>query len=164
MNLNRRWLFADLSVDVVYASHVYEHLRPSTAELFLAEAHRVLKPGGALRIIVPDLLQLAQRYVAAFEAGDAEASKEFLWALNLHLTNTCPEDESRLKKFIHWWQGFPHQHKYMYDLRSLKANISRFPFRDLQESAYGVSNYVAQIKDVENTGEGVPAIYVEAVK
>jgi predicted SAM-dependent methyltransferase len=47
--------FAAGSVDEIYASHVLEHL--SYAERLpraLAEFHRVLKPGGALRVSVPD--------------------------------------------------------------------------------------------------------------
>lgn len=48
--------FATASVDDIYASHVYEHLGYQT-DLWraLQEAARVLKPGGTLRIGVPDL-------------------------------------------------------------------------------------------------------------
>lgn len=48
--------FADESVEEIYASHIYEHLDYSK-ELAkgLAEAFRVLKPGGLLRAGVPDL-------------------------------------------------------------------------------------------------------------
>ncbi len=48
--------FADGSVSEIYASHVYEHLdHNSEVKLAFAEAFRVLKPGGLIRIGVPDL-------------------------------------------------------------------------------------------------------------
>lgn len=48
--------FGDGSVDELYASHVYEHLDyASELPKALAEAHRVLKSGGVLRVSVPDL-------------------------------------------------------------------------------------------------------------
>jgi len=48
--------FPDNSITEIYASHVYEHLSYS-GELApaLREAYRVLKPGGLIRIGVPDL-------------------------------------------------------------------------------------------------------------
>src|SRR5262245_41816323 len=43
------------SLDVVYSSHMLEHLDPREAECFLNEIRRVLKPGGIIRLVVPDL-------------------------------------------------------------------------------------------------------------
>src|SRR6476646_9135325 len=57
----RRWdvtaslPFADASFDAVYHSHLLEHLPAEKALPFLRECRRVLKPGGTLRIAVPDL-------------------------------------------------------------------------------------------------------------
>jgi ubiquinone/menaquinone biosynthesis C-methylase UbiE len=46
---------ADASADVVYTSHMVEHMTRDEARQFLAEARRVLRPGGVLRIAVPDI-------------------------------------------------------------------------------------------------------------
>lgn len=47
-------MFDDNSVDLVYSCHVLEHFRRHQIENVLREWHRVLKPGGILRIAVPD--------------------------------------------------------------------------------------------------------------
>jgi len=54
----------DASVDEIYASHVLEHL--SHAEevgTALLQWHRVLRPGGRLRVSVPDLATLCWMFV-----------------------------------------------------------------------------------------------------
>lgn len=62
-DLRRGIPFADETFDVVYHSHVLEHLDREDAPGFLGECRRVLKRGGTIRIVVPDLEQLARRYV-----------------------------------------------------------------------------------------------------
>src|SRR5690554_54993 len=55
--------FPDASVRGIFCEHVFEHI-DYTEEVpyFLTECHRVLQPGGVLRIIVPD----AGRYLQAY--------------------------------------------------------------------------------------------------
>ena len=49
------------SCDVVYADQVLEHMSGiDAARLFVAEAHRVLRPGGVLFVVVPDYLDGAR--------------------------------------------------------------------------------------------------------
>ena len=55
------------SVDVVYSSHVLEHLDRDVGEKFLRESARVLKPGGTLRVVVPDLEESVRSYLSALE-------------------------------------------------------------------------------------------------
>jgi predicted SAM-dependent methyltransferase len=56
--------FADGSVDEIYASHVLEHLGYiEKLPRALAEFHRVLKPGAAARISVPDFETLCRMFV-----------------------------------------------------------------------------------------------------
>lgn len=43
----------DNSCDMLYASHVLEHVSSPDAIQFLRECHRILKPQGMLRLVVP---------------------------------------------------------------------------------------------------------------
>lgn len=56
--------FADGSVDAVYHAHLLEHLESANARFFLTECHRVLRPGGVIRIAVPDLEAMAEAYLS----------------------------------------------------------------------------------------------------
>src|SRR3989338_5668159 len=47
--------FADNTFYAVYHSHLLEHLPKRYVPVFLQECWRVLKPGGILRVVVPDL-------------------------------------------------------------------------------------------------------------
>ena len=60
------------SFQVVYHSHVLEHLKPTDARKILLECHRVLTPGGLLRTVIPDLEQRARIYLQCLE----EAKKQ----------------------------------------------------------------------------------------
>ncbi len=55
-------------VDHVYSSHFVEHLFHKDADHLIAEAYRVLKPGGTLRISVPDL----EYAVSLYASGNKE--------------------------------------------------------------------------------------------
>ena len=66
-DLRRGLQLANASADAVYHSHVLEHLTPEDGAAFLRESHRVLRPGGIVRIAVPDLEGLARAYVAALD-------------------------------------------------------------------------------------------------
>jgi predicted SAM-dependent methyltransferase len=47
--------FENSSVDVVYHSHILEHVERELVEAFLTEIKRVLVPGGEHRIAVPGI-------------------------------------------------------------------------------------------------------------
>ena len=59
------------SVDAVYHSHLFEHLERGVARQFAREVHRVLKPGGVHRIVVPDLEEACQLYLAHLQQCDS---------------------------------------------------------------------------------------------
>ena len=68
--------YADASATVVYASHVLEHFSRDDALRFLEECRRILRPGGVLRLAVPDLRWLVDGYRAALDAARDAMSEE----------------------------------------------------------------------------------------
>jgi predicted SAM-dependent methyltransferase len=57
------------SFDACYTSHVLEHLTPAHAKGSLKEQYRVLKRGGVVRVVVPDLENKAREYVRMLDAA-----------------------------------------------------------------------------------------------
>jgi SAM-dependent methyltransferase len=53
----------DQSADAAYHSHLLEHLDRDVAPRFLLEILRVLRPGGTVRIVVPDLERSCREYL-----------------------------------------------------------------------------------------------------
>ncbi len=76
--------FPDRHFDAVYHAHLLEHLPRDRAPAFAAECYRVLRPGGVLRVVVPDLEQIARLYLQALEgacSGDTAARRRYPWAV-----------------------------------------------------------------------------------
>lgn len=71
--------FEDASIDACYSSHMVEHLRREDAVRLLTECRRVLKPGGVVRIVVPDLEAITLGYLDALRRvrqGEPQARRE----------------------------------------------------------------------------------------
>lgn len=52
------------SMELVYCEHFIEHISREQARNLLAECHRVLKPGGVLRVSTPSLRKLIEEYLS----------------------------------------------------------------------------------------------------
>ena len=95
------------SFEVVYHSHLLEHFSKSYAPLFLKECYRVLKPGGIIRIAVPDLEQIARSYVCLLEKslqGDPDAQKRYEWMM-IELCDQMVRNKSGGEMLEFWKQN-----------------------------------------------------------
>jgi len=75
-NLRQGLPLPDASADCIYTSHCLEHFTPRDAEEFLRECARVLKSLGILRIVVPDLEQIARAYLEQLDAARANPDNQ----------------------------------------------------------------------------------------
>ncbi len=62
-NISDLSMFPNESVDLLYASHVFEHIPRPNLDSTLKEWRRVLKRGGTLRLSVPDFDNLVTAYI-----------------------------------------------------------------------------------------------------
>ena len=74
----------DANVEIVYSSHMLEHLDRAEARSFLAEARRVLCDGGILRVAIPDMGKFCAEYI---EHGDADRFMERMLVLRAQAEN-----------------------------------------------------------------------------
>lgn len=98
----------DHTVDVLYSSHMLEHLSRDKARLFLKEARRILVSRGIIRISVPDLKLKVTEYL------DVEDADTFMEKLLI----AQREPGSFLEKIAYVMFG-NRDHKWMYDGKSL---------------------------------------------
>lgn len=78
-DINKRIPFTDNSFDVVYHSHLIEHIPKKRAESFIKDCVRIVRPGGIMRVVVPDLEQIARMYLKSLEQAVSGSEG---WAAN----------------------------------------------------------------------------------
>lgn len=180
-DLSRGIPFPEKSVDVIFHSNVLEHLDRDVAERFLAEALRVLKPGGTHRIVVPDFEQACASYLAHLKVCDdvgAETKHEEYIANVIEQSIRREAAGTRiqppLRRFLEnvilgdaRKRGETHQ--WMYDRVSLAALLRRLGYRDVQLMQFdssGIAGWPQYGLDTREDGsEYAPgSLYMEASK
>jgi len=78
VNLLETLPFDDNSFDVVYHAQFIEHLSIGDAKSFTEECYRILKPGGVLRIVTPDLENQAREYLKQLDGVVKDPENELL--------------------------------------------------------------------------------------
>jgi predicted SAM-dependent methyltransferase len=98
--------YADDSFEAVYHSHLLEHFSRATGEAFFKECFRVLSPSGILRVVVPDLEQIARLYLELLEQaleGDREAEVSYDWII-LEMLDQMVREEPGGQMLEYWKQ------------------------------------------------------------
>jgi ubiquinone/menaquinone biosynthesis C-methylase UbiE len=113
---------SDGTVDVIYSSHMLEHLDKDEAKEFLAEARRVLRPGGIIRLSVPDLSLMVSQYC---QNGNADRLLDYL-----QLAQQRPKGVLAKLKWL--FVTNRNNHRWMYDSRSLAELLSASNFGESQ--------------------------------
>ena len=95
-NFLKEFPFEEDEFDVVYHSHVLEHLSKEDGKVFIKNCYRILKPEGIIRIVVPDLEEIVKLYLESLDKAfneDHLASKNYDWIL-IELFDQMARDKS----------------------------------------------------------------------
>lgn len=138
LDLSRPFRFPDNTFECAFTSHVLEHLHPDVAEHCLREVHRVLMPGGIVRVVVPDL----DRAVAGYDPADPD---RFLWGMYQGRSSR------EMGAVRHWWS---------YNAHSLEVLLRTVGFADVERCDYRQG----RLPDLERIDNRPGSLFMEAVK
>ena len=142
-DLRRRLPFRDGSVDAVFHEHLLEHLPLDAGLRLTEETWRVLKPGGVLRIGVPD----AGAYLQSYAWGGG------------FITTNRPDRPTQLLALQELF--YEHGHETMFDLETLALVCRAAGFEEVERRESG-SSRITPCPDAPHRAS--ETLYVEAVK
>ena len=148
---------SDGSVDAVHTAHMIEHLPRWKGHQFVVECHRILRPGGIVRLSTPNLRTLIERYQTGepWIEGQPTAADSFV-----HEYGAWADiDDNRARRFIRrQFSGANHQ--WLYDAESLCLLLREAGFPDPREREY-LDSDIPEVVAVERRPD---SLFVEAVK
>jgi predicted SAM-dependent methyltransferase len=117
----------DNSLDLIYHSHMLEHLSYEDGINFIKECYRTLKPNGRMRILVPDL----ELWINAYSSKNRFFFEQYRKILNsdIYVTNA-----SIFMGMLH-----NHEHKCGYDFESLSWVLGNAGFIEIEKKLYADS-------------------------
>ena len=142
------------TVDKIYSSHLLEHIPRDKGVFFIKECYRVLKRGGVMRLVVPDLLFHAEQYV--------EVTRELVSG------EALPDNRITHDTFLNTIYGaylnkrrYGAEHYYMYDLPTLVSILKNSGFANIRKCEFkeGVDEELASFDSRPNE-----SIHMECIK
>ena len=147
MDFSRRWPLPDEAVDGIFCEHVFEHFDLKQGEALLRECMRVLKPGGCVRIIVPDGEKIMRTY---FESPS-------------ELRDRRPGETACAMEAVNSYFRQGYEHQCIYDWSLLQHQLCAAGFERVSRVGFakGEASRPILIDDEKYAWE---SLYVEAVK
>lgn len=129
-------------IDGVFSEHTLEHINFADARRLLSELHRVMKPGAAIRIAVPDL----EKYVD-FYGARGQGEFQGLFSSGAEAIAYLTQD---------------HYHLSVWDYELLARELASAGFADIAKCAFGAGQFKPVLKD--DPKHVWETLYVEARK
>jgi predicted SAM-dependent methyltransferase len=145
--------FGDAAAKGIRIEHFLEHVEPfEQLPVLLADCHRILEPGGSLRVVVPD----AGRFVLAYCSGSDGAFAEL--AIPLPFPADLPTRMDVVSHIFHQ----RHEHRWGYDFETLAARLRTAGFANVVQRGFGESSDPSMTGDREQHKQY--SLYVDAIK
>jgi len=146
---------ADGSCQLVYSSHILEHLSLEDLRTALRNTYRMLVGGGTFRVVLPDLEYMIGAYLR--DSSDTAA------VTFVRETALGREQRRRtLPAFVAEWLGSG-QHLWMWDFKSLRRELEDAGFVEIRRAQFGDAKDPA-FADVEDPDRWRDCLGIECRK
>lgn len=137
----------DDTFDYVFSEHMIEHMSWHAGLAMLEECHRVLKPGGTIRVATPDLAVLLGLYG---EQRDPVGDRYVRWIVDRSMPGISTYKASFVinNAFRNWG------HQFLYDGELLEMAMREAGFTNTRRCASGES-LDANLRGIESHGRNV---------
>ncbi len=136
MDATRPFPLGDNTFRYVFSEHMIEHVDCAAAASMLRECHRVLRPGGVIRVVTPDLASLVG-LLAGPRTSIGQAYYDYF--LQEHLPAGHPATEAAIANaFMRSWG-----HRFIYDEPTLRLSLEAAGFGEVVRRRLGESDHAA---------------------
>lgn len=145
------------SFDFVFSEHMIEHVTVDGARRMLAESHRVLRPGGWIRIATPDLARIVR--IFSEPADPAHQRYNARSVASFHLVADLPARTTTFNSLF-----YLHGHRFIYDHEALATLFRQAGFVDIRPTVPGESA-IPELRDIHqhHYAIGVEANLIETL-
>lgn len=160
VDIRRKFPLKNNTVKYIYCSHVLEHFDRWEAAKILKECHRVMKNGGVIRLVVPDIEKLCRIYLKGMmkKKNDSRPAQDFCrlwWGYDKDI-----EPRNLIQRLS---RKFIRDHQWNYDERELSMVLKEAGFIDIKSLDFreGMLPDLEKL-DLENHKDH--SLYMEAIK
>ncbi|MBF0214330.1 MAG: methyltransferase domain-containing protein [Magnetococcales bacterium] len=140
-----------------YSEHFIEHLTRDQGVFFLQEMHRLLQPGGVLRISTPDL----HANLALFSQEDPATFAQQVALLEGRVPAHFIRNRAFMVNQMFYFWG----HQWIYDFEDLALLLEQagFPTSGIHRRAFR-EGLIAEVERLDQEERRPESLYVEAIK
>jgi len=143
----------DTSLKGIFSEHCLEHLPFTSVDLVLGDFYRILKPGGNIRVVVPDGELYLTRYTDIISNRESEVLP---YSSSDHYQGLYSPIMSVNRIFR------AHGHLFIYDFMTFEILLKKNGFTDIKKETYSSGRDPVLLIDTKS--RAIESLYVEATK
>ena len=147
IDFSRPLPIGDGTIDGIFSEHVQEHFTLEDGIALLAECHRILVPGGCVRLIMPDAEKVLRAYLHEPEV----------------LLARRPAPSTLPMEAVNSYFRQRYEHQCLYDFPLAEYAFERAGFTAVSRAAFGEGNCPREMI-LDDPKYAWESVYVEAVK
>ena len=134
LDVTKTFPIPSASFDFVFTEHHIEHISYKNAVFMLKECFRILKPGGVIKVITPDLESSISNYLNNDIEGKGiiNTTKDYIYSGFHNAANYIPVDDYfKAHEINDMFMNYEHQ--FIYDFESMKRVLMHAGFTKIKD-------------------------------